>query len=167
MLNKVFLIGRLGKNPEVKYIQTDVPVARFSLATSENYKTPDGERKELTEWHNIIAWRGLAKTAEQYLQKGMLIFVEGRIQTRRWTDQNNVERYSTDILADSFKMLERKGERDANSGQAPLSSYTAPPENFKDNSFQNTNKFPIEENNSENLQSQNLSAIEDNDDLPF
>lgn len=162
MLNKVLLIGRLGKNPEIKYVQTDVPVVRFSIATSESYKTQDGERKELTEWHNIIAWRGLAKTAEQYLQKGMLIYVEGRIQTRRWTDQNNIERYSTEILADTFKMLEKKGERDNNFGQAPLSSYTIPPENSKENNI----AMEITTEN-ENLEPRTSAQINDDDGLPF
>jgi single-strand DNA-binding protein len=77
-LNKVMLIGRLGKKPEVNYIKPDVPVARFSLATSESYKNKDGERVDTTEWHNIVAWRGNAKFAESYLDKGMLIYLEGK-----------------------------------------------------------------------------------------
>ena len=91
-LNKVMLIGRLGKNPEVNYIQPDLPVAKFSLATSEYYKDKAGNKVENTEWHNIVAWRGTAKFIENYLNKGMLVYIEGKLQTRRWESQDEIGR---------------------------------------------------------------------------
>ena len=105
MLNKVQLIGRLGKNPEVQYIAADTQVARFSLATSEYYKTKEGEQKELLEWHNIVAWRNLAKYAESHLVRGLLVYIEGHLQTRHWTDKNQIERYTTEIIADNILIL--------------------------------------------------------------
>lgn len=107
-LNKVLLIGRLGKKPEVNYIQPDVPVARFSLATTEVYKTREGEKRETTEWHNIVVWRNTAKFAENYLDKGMLVYVEGKLQTRKWDGQDGATRYTTEIIADQIKILEKK-----------------------------------------------------------
>jgi single-strand DNA-binding protein len=115
-LNKVMLIGRLGKKPEINYIQPDVPVARFSLATTEIFKTKDGERRETTEWHNIVAWRNSAKLAENYLDKGMLVFIEGKLQTRKWDGQDGATRYSTDIVVDQIRMLEKKGTQQNNFG---------------------------------------------------
>lgn len=110
-LNKVMLIGRLGKSPEVNYIKEDTPVAKFPLATSETFKSKDGDKKEVTEWHNIVAWRFTAKFCESYLEKGMLIYVEGKLQTRKWDGQDGVTRYSTEIVADQIKILERKGNQ--------------------------------------------------------
>lgn len=107
-LNKVLLIGRLGKKPEVNYIQPDVPVARFSLATTETFKTREGERRDNTEWHNIVVWRNTAKFAENYLDKGMLVFIEGKLQTRKWDGQDGATRYTTEIVADQIKILEKK-----------------------------------------------------------
>jgi single-strand DNA-binding protein len=107
-LNKVMLIGRIGKKPEVNYIKPDVPVAKFSLATSEYYKSKEGDKREITEWHNIVAWRGTAKYCESYLDKGMLIYVEGKIQTRKWDGQDGVTKYTTEIVADQIKILEKR-----------------------------------------------------------
>ncbi len=107
-LNKVMIIGRLGKKPEVNYIKPDTPVANFSVATSESYKTREGEKRETTEWHNIVAWRHTAKFAENYLDKGMLVYIEGRLQTRKWDGQDGTTRYATEVLADQVKILEKK-----------------------------------------------------------
>lgn len=111
-LNKVMLIGRLGKKPEVNYIQPDLPVAKFSLATSEYYKDKTGAKIENTEWHNIVAWRGNAKFAENYLNKGMLVYIEGKIQTRRWESQDGTARYVTEIVADILRILEKRENRE-------------------------------------------------------
>lgn len=102
------LIGRLGKKPEVNYIKPDMPVAKFSLATSETYKSKEGDKIETTEWHNIVAWRNNAKFAESYLDKGMLVYIEGRLQTRKWDAQDGSTRYSTEVVTDQIKILERK-----------------------------------------------------------
>lgn len=136
-LNKALLIGRLGKAPEVNYIKPDTPVAKFSLATSETYKSREGDKKEVTEWHNIVAWRNTAKFCESYLEKGMLVYVEGKIQTRKWEGQDGVTRYSTDIVADQIKILERKGSTPSGDlQQAPAETQAAQkPENQTTGSF--------------------------------
>lgn len=113
-LNKVMLIGRLGKKPEVNYIKPDVPVARFSIATSETYKSKEGDKREVTEWHNITAWRFTAKFCENYLDKGMLVYIEGKLQTRKWDGQDGITRYATDIVADNIKILEKRANQDSN-----------------------------------------------------
>lgn len=110
-VNKVILIGNLGKDPEVRYLESGVPVAKFPIATSETFKDKNtGEKREVTDWHNIVLWRGLAQVAENYLKKGMKVYIEGKIKTRSWTDENNQTRYATDIVADQMTMLSAKGE---------------------------------------------------------
>jgi single-strand DNA-binding protein len=110
MVNKVMLIGRLGKDPEMRYTAGGAPVANFSLATNESWKGQNGERQERTEWHNIVVWNKLAETCNQYLSKGKLVFIEGRIQTREWDDKDGNKRRTTEIVASDMKMLERKGD---------------------------------------------------------
>ena len=104
-VNKVILIGNLGKDPEVRYLDSGVAVANFSLATTENYKNKEGERVSQTEWHNVVLWRGLAEVAEKYLKKGASVYIEGKIRTRKWEDKEGVTRYSTEILGDNMTML--------------------------------------------------------------
>lgn len=113
-LNKVMLIGNLGKDPEVRAIPSGVKVANFPIATSESYTGKDGNRVEKTEWHNIVMWRGLAEVAEKYLKKGNPIFVEGRLQTRSWEDQTGQKKYMTEIVADNMVML--GGRKDGGGG---------------------------------------------------
>ena len=107
-VNKVILIGNLGKDPDVRYLDNGVAVANFSLATTENYKNKAGERVSQTEWHNIVLWRGLAEVAEKYLKKGASIYIEGKIKTRKWEDKEGNTRYNTEILVDSMNMLGNK-----------------------------------------------------------
>lgn len=106
-LNKVILMGNLGKDPETRTLETGVVMSRFSLATSESYKNRQtGERNTHTEWHNIVLWRGLAEVAEKYLKKGDKVLIEGRIRTRSWEDKESGQmRYSTEILGDQLQML--------------------------------------------------------------
>ena len=104
-VNKVILIGNLGKDPEVRYLDSGVAVANFSLATTENYKNKEGERVSQTEWHNIVLWRGLAEVAEKWLKKGSSVYIEGKIRTRKWEDKEGNTRYSTEILGDNMTML--------------------------------------------------------------
>ena len=104
-VNKVILVGNLGKDPEVRYLDNGVAVANFSLATTENYKNKEGERVSQTEWHNIVLWRGLAEVAEKYLKKGASVYIEGKIKTRKWEDKEGNTRYNTEILADNMTML--------------------------------------------------------------
>ena len=107
-VNKVILVGNLGKDPEVKYLDNGVAVANFSLATTENYKNKQGERVSQTEWHNIVLWRGLAEVAEKYLKKGSSIYIEGKIKNRKWEDKDGNTRYNTEILGDNMTMLGTK-----------------------------------------------------------
>lgn len=114
-VNKVILIGNLGKDPEVRHLEGGVAVARFPLATSESYKDKSGQRVEKTEWHNIVLWRGLAEVAEKYLRKGQSVFIEGKIRTSQYQDKEGNQRYSTEIVADNMTMLTR-GEGGAAEG---------------------------------------------------
>ncbi len=127
-INKVILVGHLGKDPEVKTIENGVKVAKFSLATTESYKDKSGERKEVTEWHNVTCWRNLAEIAERYLTKGKQIYVEGKIRSRTWED-NGVKKYAIDIVADSFTMLGSKGEANDNSGKPTTDAVQGQPIN--------------------------------------
>lgn len=109
-VNKVILVGNVGKDPDIRYFENDQAVANFPLATTERgFKTRDGQEiPERTEWHNIVAWRGLAKLAENYIRKGSQIYVEGKIRTRSYDDQNGVKKYMTEIYADVIQLLGRK-----------------------------------------------------------
>ena len=108
-VNKVILIGNLGKDPEVRHLEGGVAVARFPLATSESYKDKSGQRVEKTEWHNVVLWRGLAEVAEKYLRKGQSVFIEGKIRTSQYQDKEGNQRYSTEIVADNMTMLGGRG----------------------------------------------------------
>ena len=107
-VNKVILVGNLGKDPEVRYLDSGVAVANFSLATTENYKNKQGEKVSQTEWHNIVLWRGLAEVAEKWLKKGSSVYIEGKIRTNKWEDKEGNTRYNTEILADNMTMLGNK-----------------------------------------------------------
>jgi len=109
-LNKVMLIGNLGKDPEVRYTGAGTAVASFSLATSEKFKNKSGEWEERTEWHNITLWARLAEIAGEYLAKGKTVYIEGRLQTRKWQDRDGKDRYTTEIVGEKMQMLSGKGE---------------------------------------------------------
>ncbi len=106
-INKVILVGHLGKDPEVRHLDGNVSVASFPLATSESYNK-DGKRIEQTEWHNIVMWRGLADIASKYLSKGKLVYIEGKLRTRSYEDKEGHKKYSTEIVAENFTLLGRK-----------------------------------------------------------
>jgi len=110
-VNKVILIGNLGKDPEVKYTPQGTPVAKLTLATNERYKDKNGEWQDRTEWHNVVLWQRLAEIAGEYLKKGSKLYVEGRLQTRSWDDkQTNQKRYMTEIVANDLVLLGGRGE---------------------------------------------------------
>ncbi len=128
-VNKVILIGHLGKDPEVRYTQGNIPVAMFSVATSESWKDKNtNEWHEKTEWHRVVAWRHLAEKAEKFLRKGKQVYVEGKLETRKWTDDNGVDRYTTEIVARVIQML---GKRDDDGTPHPASNngFGTPPAN--------------------------------------
>jgi len=130
-VNKVILLGNLGKDPEVKYTPSGTPVAKFSLATNERYKDKGGEWQERTEWHNIVAWQRLAEIVGEYVKKGSKLYIEGRLQTSSWEDkQSGEKKYRTEIVASDLVLLSGRGEgggehegRSSRGAAAPGSSF--------------------------------------------
>jgi single-strand DNA-binding protein len=123
-LNKVMLIGRLGQDPEIRYTQSGIAVTTFSVATGMKWKDQDGNWQEKTEWHNLKAWRGLAETCSTYLKKGSKVYVEGRLETSSWEDENKKKHYKTEIVIDDMIMLDSKGD---GSGSYSSSNASAKP----------------------------------------
>ena len=128
-VNKVILVGRLGKDPEVRHLENGATVANFSMATSETYKDRQtGERREQTEWHNVVLWRGLAEVAEKYVKKGDMIYVEGKLRTRSW-EKDGITRYTTEVVGDNMTMLggggaSQGGGEYSGSSQQPMQEST-------------------------------------------
>ena len=123
MINKVILVGNVGVDPEIRTTESGVKVARVRLATTERiYNRQTNESTDLTEWHTVTLWRGLADVADRYVRKGSQLYIEGRLRTREWTDKDNIKRYSTEILADDMKLLGRRSD----SQGAPQGSYQQP-----------------------------------------
>jgi single-strand DNA-binding protein len=131
-VNKVILVGNLGQDPEVRYMPNGNAVANVSIATSETWKDKSsGEQQERTEWHRVVFFRRLAEIVGEYLKKGSKIYVEGRLQTRKWQDKNGQDRYTTEIVADQMQMLDSRGGGSAdfdNRGAAPSNSAPPPPQ---------------------------------------
>ncbi|MDD3814477.1 MAG: single-stranded DNA-binding protein [Desulfocapsaceae bacterium] len=131
MLNKVMLIGNLGKDPEIRYTQSGTAVATFNVATTERWKDKDGQMQETTEWHRIVAWAKLAETCGEYLHKGSKVYIEGKLQTRKWQDQNGNDKFTTEIVAREMKMLSPRGgagdEGYGAGGGSQDNSYPEPP----------------------------------------
>jgi single-strand DNA-binding protein len=120
-VNKVIIVGNLGRDPETRYMPNGDAVTNIAVATTESWKDKNsGEKKELTEWHRITFYRKLAEIAGQYLKKGSQIYVEGRLQTRKWTDKDGVERYTTEIIADTMQMLGSRQGMGGGGGGAPM-----------------------------------------------
>jgi len=147
-VNKVILIGNLGKDPEVRHLESGASVANFPIATTESYKDRNGNRQEQTEWHNLVLWRGLADIAEKYLKKGNQIYVEGKLRTRSWEDKEGNTRYTTEVVCDNMTML--GGKPGGDSQPAPSSAG-------------NSNEKPAK---SETTTHTTIND-EDDDDLPF
>lgn len=131
-VNKVILVGNVGRDPEIRYLDGNgqngqgTKVATFTLATSERYRDRNGETRENTEWHNIVAWRQSADVAERFVRKGTQLYIEGRLRTRQWTDQTGNKRYTTEITVDTLQLL---GRREDNGISAPQPTYQAPVQN--------------------------------------
>ena len=124
-VNKVILVGRLGRDPETRYTSSGQAVCNFTLATDETYKDRAGERQKRTEWHRIVVWAKQAEIAQQYLHKGSLIYLEGRIQTRQWDDREGQKRTTVEIVATNFRMLGGRGDASAAAAGAGTSSASA------------------------------------------
>lgn len=114
-VNKVVLIGNVGKAPELQMLEGNLAVVKFPLATTENYKDKNGNSVSHTEWHTVVLWRGLAELAQKYLHKGSMIYVEGRIRYRNWEDKDKIKRGSTEIVGDNFVMLDKRKESEGRS----------------------------------------------------
>lgn len=122
-VNKVILVGNLGKDPETRHLENGAVVTKFPIATSESYKTKDGNKVEQTEWHNVVLWRGLAEVADKYLKKGNSVYIEGKIRTRSWDDKDGNKKYFTEIVGDNLTML---GGRKSENEPAEHGSDSAP-----------------------------------------
>ena len=109
-LNRVMLIGNLGKDPEVQVLEGQVPVAKFPLATTETHKDKTGKLLSQTEWHSVVLWRGLAELAQKYLHKGSLVYIEGRLRTRSWEDKEGHKKFATEVVGENLIMLDKKPE---------------------------------------------------------
>ncbi|AMM50559.1 single-stranded DNA-binding protein [Rufibacter sp. DG15C] len=155
-INKVILIGNLGKDPEVRHLEGGVAVARFPLATSETFKDKNGDKQERTEWHNIVVWRGLAEVTEKYLKKGQSVYIEGKIRTNSYQDKEGVQRYSTEIVADNMTMLGSRTE--GGSGNGTGGSYE------QSNAAANASASTSSKGNAS---SSSFSSEQEPDDLPF
>src|SRR5271165_1103297 len=131
-VNRVMLIGNLGKDLDLQYLEGNIAVAKFPLATTETYKDKNGTLVSQTEWHTIVLWRGLAELAQKYLHKGSLIFIEGRIRTRNWEDKDKNRRFSTEIIGDNFVMLDKRKEQNE---IAPIDTPVVENSSFSDMNF--------------------------------
>jgi single-strand DNA-binding protein len=138
-INKVMLIGNLGKDPDVQYLESNVAVAKFSLATTETFKDKNGKLSSQTEWHTIVLWRGLAELAEKYLHKGSLVYVEGRLKSRTWDDKDGVRRFATEIIGENLIMLDKRVDKESSipnntdtteSFEAGSTNFSTPPDDF-------------------------------------
>jgi single-strand DNA-binding protein len=172
-VNKVILVGNVGKDPEVRYLEKGVAIARFPLATSESYKGRDGERVTATEWHNVVLWRGLAETAEKYVKKGSQLYIEGKIRNRSYDDKDGNKRYVTEIVADQMQMLGKRSDTggdessDRQSDSPAQSSYGQPNETPGNKS---ANQPDRSNSSSSEIQADNTfdsAGASGDDDLPF
>ena len=126
-VNKVILIGNLGADPEIRHLQNGVSVANFRIATTETFKDKNtGEKRDQTEWHSIVAWRGLAEITEKYLKKGSKVYIEGKLRTRKW-EKDGVDRYTTEIMADEMTLLDRPSGQGQDQGQGQAQVRSASP----------------------------------------
>ncbi len=153
MINKVILIGNLGADPEVRTLESGVKVAQLRMATNEAYKDNEGNWQDRTEWHTVVLWRYLAERAEQRLKKGMLVYVEGKLSTRKWQDQEGKDRYRTEVVANSLRILNARGLLGESPGSFPSEADAPPPRPFESN--------PPAAGDSP------TTADSENDDLPF
>ncbi|RLD21604.1 MAG: single-stranded DNA-binding protein [Bacteroidetes bacterium] len=131
MINKVILIGNLGRDPEVRHLEGGVSVAKFSVATNESYQDKNQQWQTVTEWHDVVVWRGLAERAERQLHKGSLVYIEGKLTHRKWQDKDGKDRYNTEVVANTFRSLDRKESTQQSRGtefpaESPYSSSTVP-----------------------------------------
>ncbi len=153
-VNRVTLIGNLGKDPELQYLEGNIAVAKFPLATTETFKDKNGQMSSQTEWHTVVLWRGLAELAQKYLHKGSLVYIEGRLRTRNWEDKDKNRRFFTEVVGDNMVMLDKRkdGEQYQNgSGESGM----------------DINAFNMSEGNPPPLENQNRPGGGEKDGMPF
>ena|SRR5690606_6812060 len=150
-VNRVMLIGNLGKDPDLQYLEGNIAVAKFPLATTETFKDKNGNLVSQTEWHTVVLWRGLAELAQKYLHKGSLVFIEGRLRTRNWEDKDKNRRFSTEIVGDNLVMLDKRKDSNPNDDNSSPSDSS---HSSSDDSYSSQNM---------NYDSGNIGK----DDLPF
>lgn len=131
-VNRVMLIGNLGKDPDVQFLEGNIAVAKFPLATTETFKDRTGKLVSQTEWHTVVLWRGLAELAQKYLHKGSLVYIEGRLKTRSWEDKEGVRKFATEVVGDNLIMLDKRtgdlhSSSSGDTGAEPYSSGEVPP----------------------------------------
>ena len=123
-VNRVMLIGNLGKDPDLQFLEGNIAVAKFSLATTESYKDKNGKLMSQTEWHTVVLWRGLAELAQKYLHKGSLVYIEGRLKTRSWEDKDHNKKFATEVVGDNLIMLDKRSEGMHTGGDEGISGTT-------------------------------------------
>ena len=161
MVNKVTLIGNLGRDPEVRRLENGVAVAKLNLATNESYRDSNGEWQNQTEWHSVVLWRWLAERAEQNLKKGSLVYIEGKLTTRKWQDKDGNDRYTTEVVANTMRSLDkREGSGSSFGGSFPGLS-DAPPMGQK------TNPVPAATTTTQPTATPEVVTDTAEDDLPF
>ncbi len=131
-VNKVTLIGNLGKEPDLQYLEGNIAVAKFPLATTETFKDKTGNLVSQTEWHTVVLWRGLAELAQKYLHKGSLVYIEGRLRTRSWEDKDKNRRFSTEIVGDNLVMLDKRKEGGSDDPIIDNTNHTTGTDNFSE-----------------------------------
>ena len=175
-LNKAMLIGNVGRDPEVRYLEGNngAKVATFTLATTERYRDRNGETRENTEWHNIVAWRNTADVVEKYVRKGTQVYIEGRIRTRSWDDQTGNKRYTTEIMADTLQLLGKRQDNPAGQGgyaaqPAPAQqTYAQPQQSYQPQAQVQPYQQPAPAQSfSQPAAPQNIANDGPDDDLPF
>ena len=119
-VNKVILVGNLGKDPEIQFLEGNIAVAKFPLATTETYKDKTGKLISQTEWHTVVLWRGLAELAQKYLHKSSLVYIEGRLKTRSWEDRDHNKKFATEIVADNLIMLDKRADGTTSTGHTDV-----------------------------------------------
>ncbi len=129
-VNRVMLIGNLGKDPDIQFLEGNIPVAKFPLATTETYKDRNGKLVSQTEWHTVVLWRGLAELAQKYLHKSSLVYIEGRLKTRSWEDRDHNKKFATEVIGDNLIMLDKRTDSSHTSpavDDEPIQSHNIPP----------------------------------------
>lgn len=166
--NKVLLIGNVGKEPEVRHLESGSAVASFTLATTERFKDKNGTLSDQTEWHNIVCWRNLAELTEKYITKGTQLFIEGKIRSRSWTDQSGQKRYTTEIIADNIRLLGKRGDNPAAMGGPQTGSFQPSGEYANQNQATGSGYQAPATNVQVPAQSaSDFQAEDSSDDLPF